>query len=118
VNWSLDNEQVRFMINVNVAYGSDVELVINCLEDAMKSNADVVRKPRAFVRFTNFGESALEFEMIFWSKKGFVIDNVKSDLRRDVYKRLKDNGLAIPFPQRDVHIKGMDKLMDLQQKEN
>jgi small-conductance mechanosensitive channel len=109
VNWSMDNELVRFNVHVNVAYGSDVELVFKCLEDAMEENKNIVHKPVPFVRFQNFGESALEFEMIFWSRSGFVIDNVKSDLRRAVYKKLTENGLAIPFPQRDVTIKGWNE---------
>lgn len=110
VNWSMDNELVRFKVNVNVAYGSDVEKVIECLTEAMTENSQIANKPKPFVRFTEFGESALKFEMIFWSKYGFVIDNVKSDLRRAVYKKLKDNDLAIPFPQRDVHIKGLENV--------
>lgn len=119
VNWSIDNELVRFKVNVSVAYGSDVEKVIECLEEAMNENSNISRAPKSFVRFTNFGDSALEFEMIFWSKFGFVIDNVKSDLRREVYKKLTENGLAIPFPQRDVHIKGLDKFMSFDKtKEN
>lgn len=113
VNWSTDNELVRFEVNVSVAYGSDVDEVYRCLEEAMIENKDTVAKPKPFVRFKNFGDSALEFEMIFWSKKGFIIENVKSDLRRTVYKKLTDSGLAIPFPQRDVHIKGLEHLKDL-----
>lgn len=110
VNWSIDNELVRFHVNVSVAYGSDVEKVIECLEEAMAENDNISKTPKPFVRFTDFGDSALEFEMIFWSKFGFVIDNVKSDLRRTVYKKLTENGLAIPFPQRDIHIKGMENI--------
>lgn len=108
VNWSMDNELVRFNVNVSVAYGSDVDLVFKCLEDSMAENSSIVKKPVSYVRFQNFGDSALEFELIFWSRSGFVIDNVKSDLRRNVYKKLTENGLAIPFPQRDVNIKGWE----------
>lgn len=110
VNWSMDNELVRFKVNVSVAYGSDVEKVFECLEAGMLENKNIAKKPKPFVRFENFGDSALEFEMIFWSKSGFVIDNVKSDLRRNVYKKLTESGLAIPFPQRDVNIKGWEKI--------
>lgn len=110
VNWSIDNDAVRFEVNVGVAYGSDVEKVFECLEEAMLENKDVEKQPKPFVRFKNFGDSALEFEMLFWSKSGFVIDNVKSELRREVYKKLTKSGLAIPFPQRDVNIKGLEEL--------
>ncbi|MDX2361508.1 MAG: mechanosensitive ion channel [Crocinitomicaceae bacterium] len=117
VNWSHDNEEVRFMVNVSVAYGSDVEKVFLCLEEAMSQNAHILSAPKAFVRFNNFGESALEFVMIFWSKETFVIENIKSDLRRDAYKKLSEHGLSIPFPQRDIHIKGVEHMVDFKQKE-
>ena len=109
VNWSMDNELVRFEVNVSIAYGSDVDEVFACLEESMAEIKEIVANPKPFARFKNFGESALEFEMIFWSRSGFVIENVKSDLRRNAYKKLKEKGLAIPFPQRDVTIKGWDK---------
>ena len=112
INWSHDSEKVRFTINVNVAYGSDVEDVFACLEETMLENPLVCISPLPFVRFTNFGESALEFEMIFWSNETFRIENVKSDIRRNVYKRLAERGLQIPFPQRDVNIKGLEELVD------
>ncbi len=118
VNWSHDADRVRFEVNVNVAYGSDVEKVFACLEEAMFENERILNTPEPFVRFTNFGESALEFEMIFWSQNTFVIENVKSDLRRMVYKKLAENDLAIPFPQRDIHIKGVDQKIDFKQNQN
>ena len=106
-NWSHGSDDVRFTVNVNVAYGSDVERVFYCLEQTMEENSYISKTPKNYVRFKNFGESALEFELIFWSKHGFIIDNVKSDLRRIVYKKLANEGLNIPFPQRDIYIKEM-----------
>lgn len=115
VNWSHNDEQVRFMVSVGVAYGSDVDLVFKCLEEAMKENRHISSKPKPFVRFSEFGESSLQFDMIFWSKDMFRINNVKSDLRRTVYKKLTEHGLNIPFPQRDIHIRTTpsEKIVDL-----
>jgi small-conductance mechanosensitive channel len=110
VNWSHGSEQVRFTVEVNVAYGSDVDQVYKCLEDAMGAHYQISETPKPFVRFVDFGESSLQFHMLFWSKNTFRIENVKSDLRRDVYARLAEHGLHIPFPQRDIHIKGMENL--------
>ncbi len=109
VNWSHDSEQVRFTIDVGVAYGSDIDQVTECLVGAMQAHKQVSKSPKPYIHFTNFGESSLEFKMYFWSKKTFLVEQVKSDLRIDVYKRLKEQGLAIPFPQRDIHIKGMEQ---------
>jgi len=115
VNWSHNEQKARFAVKVNVAYGSDTELVFKCLEETMSENRAVSKKPIPFVRFTDFGESSLNFEMLFYSKNIFRIENVKSDLRRSVYLKLKKNGLAIPFPQRDVHIKGIEKMLRIQE---
>ena len=87
-----------------------IESIFGLILHQFIENKNIAKKPKPFVRFQNFGDSALEFEMIFWSKSGFVIDNVKSDLRRAVYKKLTESGLAIPFPQRDVNIKGWEKI--------
>lgn len=105
VNWSHDSEQVRFTIEVNVAYGSDIDKVNECLVKAMQAHKHVSSTPKPYTQFAKFGDSSLEFKMYFWSKNTFLIEQVKSDIRIDVYKRLKEHGLEIPFPQRDVHIK-------------
>jgi small-conductance mechanosensitive channel len=116
VNWSHESEQVRFTIDVGIAYGSDIDKVNECLIEAMKVNKQVSKAPKPYVQFSNFGESSLDFKMFFWSKKTFLIEQVKSDLRVDVYKRLKENNLAIPFPQRDIHIKGMEQAVNFKEK--
>jgi len=116
VNWSHDENSVRFKVNVNVAYGSDVNVVIKCLEEAMSEHKQVLKKPQPFVRFTDFAESSLFFEMIFWSNNTFRIENTKSDLRKEVYLKLAENNLSIPFPQRDIHIKGIEHMVDFSEK--
>lgn len=110
VNWSHNGDQVRFEVKVGLAYGSDVEKALIILQEVLKDSKRVLNKPQSFVRFSDFGESSLDFEMIFWSKETFTINNLKSDLRRAVYLKLKEHGMAIPFPQRDVHIKGIENL--------
>ncbi len=109
VNWTHSVEKVRFTINVGVAYGSDIDTVTECLIASTRSNKDVADSPKPIVQFANFGDSSLEFKLFFWSKEAFFIENVKSDIRREIYKQLKEHGLEIPFPQRDIHIKGMSK---------
>lgn len=112
VNWSHNFERVRFKVEVGVAYGSDVEEVIKVLQESMSSTKEILNDPIPFVRFIDFGESALKFEMIFWSAEPFWIENVKSDLRRTVYKKLNEKGIIIPFPQRVLHVKSADKIND------
>lgn len=113
INWSHDDEVVRFQVTVNVAYGSNAEEVIDVLEATMVKNRSIVNFPKPFVQFADFGESALQFDLIFWSKRTFDIEVVKSDLRRETYKILREKNLAIPFPQRDIHIKDLDKIINI-----
>ncbi len=111
INWSHNNDSVRFNVELGVAYGSDVEDVIECLTETLKKHPKVENKPLPFVRFVNFGESSLDFQLIFWTKETFLVENVKSDIRRSVYKELNERNIVIPFPQRDLHIKtGGDNL--------
>jgi small-conductance mechanosensitive channel len=114
VNWTHSVDQVRFTIEVGVAYGSDVDKVTECLINAAKTHKHVAKSPKPIVQFANFGDSSLEFKLFFWSKEAFLIENVKSDIRREIYLGLKEQGMEIPFPQRDVHIKGVrrDLLME------
>ena len=84
----------------------------------MKDNSRVMAKPVPFFRFIDFGESSLNFQMIFWSKEIFRIENVKSDIRREVYKKLAENNLTIPFPQRDLHIKGIEHILKKQKEQD
>lgn len=111
VNWSHNNDKVRFNVQVGIAYGSDVDVVIETLKEAMSEIKGIEISPSPFVMFQDFGDSSLQFDMIFWSKDPFRIEVIKSELRILVYRKLKERNLAIPFPQRDVHIKDIDKLI-------
>ncbi len=113
INWSHEYEQVRFTVTISLAHGSDVEKVFACLEKAMTFDKRISKSPNPVVQFVDFGESSLDFKMMFWSKETFRIEHVKSDLRRLVYRKLSEAGLVIPFPQRDIHIKGIEKILDL-----
>ena len=108
INWSHSFDQVRFNVGVGVAYGSNIEKVISCLEEAMEETYDIITNPKPYVWFTEFGESSLQFEMIFWTKDIFSIEHTKSELRKIAYKKLQENDLVIPFPQRDINIKGFE----------
>ena len=75
-----------------------------------KLSSLILKEPTSFVRLIDFGDSSLKFEMVFWSKEVFIIENIKSDLRKLVYKKLLENNIEIPFPQRDINIKGLKKI--------
>ncbi|PCH98174.1 MAG: mechanosensitive ion channel protein MscS [Bacteroidetes bacterium] len=105
INWSHNRQFTRFRISIGVAYGSDTALVKKVLLECADEHKYVAKKPDASVRFIDFGDSALMFELLFYSENMFRIERVKSDVRFLVDMKFKENGIHIPFPQRDLHIK-------------
>lgn len=105
VNWSHQSETTRFRIRVGVSYGSDVDLVLNVLRSCAQSHPKVKDKDAIRVRFLDFGHSSLDFELLFFSDDIFRVENIKSELREIIYRRFRENGIQIPFPQVDVHFK-------------
>lgn len=104
INWSHNNKITAFYVTVGVAYGTDTKLVKNTLINCANKNPDVLQNPAPMVRFDNFGDSALEFKLFFWTDKIWEVEMIKSDLRFMIDEEFKINHIKIPFPQRDVHI--------------
>ncbi|MFK8101371.1 MAG: mechanosensitive ion channel family protein [Saprospiraceae bacterium] len=105
INWSHFDDKVRFKIIIGVAYGSDTQLVKSLLLDVAKKNIYVLEYPNPLIRFTDFGDSALIFELHFWSRNYIVIEDVKSDIRFEIDRVFRENDIQIPFPQRDVWLR-------------
>lgn len=105
INWSHQSKQTRFKINVGVAYGSDVELVIKVLKESALEHPDININSTIQARLIDFGNSSLDFQLLFFSENIFRIENVKSDVRRIISRKFAENGITIPFPQVDVHMK-------------
>lgn len=108
VNWSHDNHVSRFGVVVGVSYNSDLHKVKEILLDCATQNKDVItavpaQRPR--VRLDNFGDSSVDFTLLFYSTNLFRIETTKSDLRFSIWEAFKQNGVEIPFPQRDLHLK-------------
>ncbi len=105
INWSHQTKKTRFRIDVGVAYGSDVDLVIKTLEESAFEHPDVSDRELTEARLINFGNSSLDFQVLFFSKNIFRINKVKSDIRRIINQKFAKNSIAIPFPQMDLHLK-------------
>jgi small-conductance mechanosensitive channel len=104
INWSHIEKITRFSIKVGVAYGSDVAKVQKLLTEAAKISPKVENTPPAFARFSNFGDSALEFELFFWTLDSFMVENIKSDIRIEINRLFNENEVVVAFPQLDVHL--------------
>lgn len=109
VNWTHFDDKVRFEINVGVAYGSDTQLVKEVLIEVVTNNPYVINYPAPFVRFTEFGDSALNFKVYFFSRNVIVIEDVKSDIRFAIDQKFRENNISIPFPQHDVWMRSTPK---------
>jgi len=104
INWTNQSKKTRFNIKIGVAYGSDVDLVIKVLKESVLEHPDIMDKSAVDVRFLDFGESSLDFKVLFFSRNVFRIEKIKSDIRKIIYKKFNENNIKIPFPQRDVYI--------------
>ncbi len=106
INWSYSDPKVRFRIPVSVGYDSDVRLVERLLLEVARLNPDVLDDPEPAIRFLEFGDSGLHFELRAWTttlvqRKGKLV----SDLNFAILDAFRGHGITIPYPQRDVHLK-------------
>ena len=107
INWTHIEDKTRFHVDVGVAYGSDVELVTRVLLQCADAHDSILLEPRPFVRFNDFGNSSLDFQLFFWTNRSFEEENTKSDLRYKIDAAFRKHAIQIPFPQHDVYIKTM-----------
>jgi MscS family membrane protein len=104
INESAPVPNFRVRIPVSVAYGSDIDLVENTLIGIASENENVIAEPSPRVRFREFGDSGLYFELLCWVKEPALRGLTVHKLNRTIYKKFNELGITIPFPQRDLHI--------------
>ncbi|HXV21747.1 MAG TPA: mechanosensitive ion channel domain-containing protein [Desulfuromonadales bacterium] len=107
-NWSLTSTLCRVAIPVGVAYGSDVPLVLRILVEAGKENAAVLDDPEPSPLFRGFGDSSLDFELRVWISDVRDRFRVRSEICQYIDRRFREEGVEIPFPQRDLHLRSVD----------
>src|ERR1700751_2849374 len=107
INWTLSSQWRRVDVPVRVAYGTDPERVIGLLAGVAKSHSNILleRPPTAF--FMGFGENALNFELQFWSAQQDTWFQLQSDVAVAIAKALREAGIEVPFPQRDLHVRSV-----------
>lgn len=105
INWSHQSVKTRFKINIGVAYGSDTELVTKTLIESALAHDEIKYKESVDVALIDFGESSIDYVLLFYSEDIFRIEKIKSDVRKIIIKKFQEKKISIPFPQRDLHIK-------------
>ncbi|MGD8368679.1 MAG: mechanosensitive ion channel [Desulfobacterales bacterium] len=103
------HEKYRIRVKVGVAYGSDIDKVHAVLLDVAEKHPEVCSDPAPRVRFRAFGDSSLDHELLCWVQRPVLRGKVLHILNTEIYKRFAAEGIEIPFPQRDVHLKGTDE---------
>ncbi len=105
-NWSFSSRDVRIRVPIGIGYGSDTVLAERLMIECALATGRVLPNPRPVVLMTGFGDNALEFEVRLWvddPEEG--VGNVRSDLLKRVLVAFRENGVALPFPQRDIYLK-------------
>lgn len=99
--------QHRIRVAVGAAYGSDVDHILETLENVAHANADVLDEPMPRARFRAFGDSSLNFELLGWIGDPGNRGRVQHELNIGIYKAFIEEKIEIPFPQRDLHVRTM-----------
>ena len=106
INWTHRDPTMRRDISVGVAYGTDTDKVRDILLEVAKAQPHVLRNPQPVVQFSAFGDSSLDFLLMVWVENVSFGMETESNIRFDLNRRFREEGIEIPFPQREVRIVG------------
>jgi small-conductance mechanosensitive channel len=121
INITEPDRRIKDSCEVGVAYGADPQKVQDILMEIVSKHPDIINNEKdrePFTRFSEFGDSSINFKVGFWVRD---LDNrfrVKSEINQEIYYRLAREGIEIPFPQRDLHIKSDDNGPEKKSKTN
>jgi len=104
INYTQNHKTTRESVKIGVAYGSDVKKVEALLLQSVSEQRGVLKTPKSFVLFDDFGESALQFSVLFFISDSFSVPKIKSEIRFRIDQLFREHNISIPFPQRDIHI--------------
>jgi small-conductance mechanosensitive channel len=108
-NWTLADRNMRLSLNVGVAYGSEVPLVLQTLEECTQGNRHILKDPAPSIFFMGFGDSSLDFQLRVWIENVDYINVVRSELNQEIDRLFRERRIEIPFPQRDLHLRSVDQ---------
>lgn len=106
-NWTYKDNTARVIIPVGVSYNSDPEHVRQVLLKCAEGERDILSHPEPFVYFADFADSSLNLELRVFIRDANQTIIVRNDMRFKIFSALKEAGIEIPFPQRDLHVKSI-----------
>jgi len=104
VNWTLGSNKRRTEIQVGIAYGTDLEKAKSLISKVLSENRQVLKNPQPSIIFTTFNDSSIDVSIKYWISHFIYMNDIRSELIVAVNKVFNENGIVIPFPQRDIHI--------------
>lgn len=107
-NWSFSNNLVRLKAPIGISYDSDVRLAIKLCTESAQMNPRVLQDPEPRAQLMGFGDSSVNLELRMWiddPQQGRA--NVVSEVLLAIWDKFHENGITIPFPQRDLHVKSV-----------
>lgn len=110
INWSYADRNVRIRVEVDISYNNDPEKAMELVLDCAFASPRVLKTPAPTVSLLNFGDSGIRIELRIWladPELGFEL--IRSDIRLAIWKTFKQHDITIPYPQRDLHLKSIDK---------
>ncbi|WP_296701565.1 mechanosensitive ion channel domain-containing protein [Algoriphagus sp.] len=106
INWSHNERKIRFNFPVGVSYKEDPQKVKAILMEVAKKNKGVLDTPEPDVLFEDYGDSSINFNLRVWTSEYINRPKIlKSQLYYEIFRRFGEDGIEIPFPQRDLHLK-------------
>ncbi len=107
-NWSFSNSTVRLKIPVGIAYSSDVRKAMALCEEAARQTTRIIQTPPPICLLAAFGNSSVDLELRAWINDPVNgVKNVKSEILLRIWDAFHEQGIDIPYPQRDIHIRTM-----------
>lgn len=108
-NWTFTTNISRIVLTVGVAYGSPLDKVLEILTRVAQEHPEILKDPEPSAIFTGFGESSIDFELRVWISDINKRLKVKSELGQAVDRCFREQGITIPFPQRDLHLRSIEE---------
>lgn len=109
-NWSYSSRNVRVHISVGVSYDADLALAQKLMVEAAQAPARALKSPKPTVWLKNFGDSSVDHDILVWiADPEAGVGNIRSEILNRLWVLFKENGIEIPYPQRDLHIRSVSR---------